>query len=67
MYEKGIPVKNRKYFLRIVDLMKRGLLTFEYLERRTAVKPCRKLTISQAASKSAKKDGEKKGAGGDKK
>jgi hypothetical protein len=46
--------------------MKRGLLTFEYLERRTSVKPCRKLTKSTgSAAKSAKKDGEKKG-GGDK-
>ena len=30
--------------------MRRGLLTFEYLSRRTSVKPCRKLTIAKAAS-----------------
>ena len=52
----GVPVKQRKYLLRAIDKLKRGVLTFEYLQRRTAVKPCRKLTISQAAAKGAKKD-----------
>jgi hypothetical protein len=48
-------------------MMRRGLITFEYLERRTAIKPCRKLTISQSAAKSAKKgEGDKKGAAADK-
>jgi hypothetical protein len=38
--------------------MKRGLLTFEYLQRRTALKPCRKLTIAQPqkAGKAKAKD-----------
>ncbi len=57
-------MKHRKYILRTVDLMKRGLLTFEYLQRRTVVKPIRKLTISTGASKGGKKDDKK---GGDKK
>lgn len=47
MKKKGVPVKQRKYLLRIRHMMKRGLLTFEYLSRRNVVKPCRKLTIAQ--------------------
>ena len=42
--KKGVPTKQRKYILRCVDFMRRGLLTFEYLERRKVVAPCRKLT-----------------------
>jgi hypothetical protein len=57
--KKGVPVKQRKYILGIVEKLRRGVLTFEYLERRTTIKPCRKLTISQAASKGAKKDEKK--------
>jgi hypothetical protein len=59
MKEKGVPVKQRKYLLRHIDFMKRGLLTFEYLSRRTTLKPCRKLTIAQpqkGKSAAAKKD-----------
>lgn len=41
---KGVPCRQRKYLLRHIDLMRRGILTFEYLSRRTAVKPCRKLS-----------------------
>lgn len=41
---KGVPCRQRKYLLRHIELMRRGILTFEYLSRRTAVKPCRKLS-----------------------
>ncbi len=62
MKKKGVPTKQRKYLFRIKEDLKRGILTFEYLERRTALKPCRKLTKSVGgASKNAKKEGEKKG------
>jgi hypothetical protein len=57
MKAKGVPVKQRKYLLSMVDKFKRGVLTFEYLQRRTSVKPCRKLTIS--AAKGGKKDEKK--------
>jgi hypothetical protein len=59
MKAKGVPCKQRKYLLRHVDLMKRGLLTFEYLSRRTSLKPCRKLTIAQP-QKAAKAKQDKK-------
>lgn len=62
MKKKGVPTKQRKYLLRIKEDLKRGILTFEYLERRTALKPCRKLTKSVGGSKNAKKDGDKKAA-----
>ena len=42
--EKGVPVKQRKYILRIINLLRRGLLTFEYIERRQHTAPVRKLT-----------------------
>lgn len=32
---KGIPAKVRKYLLRIREELRRGVLTFDYLERRT--------------------------------
>ncbi len=57
--KKGVPTKQRKYILGIVDKLRRGVLTFEYLQRRTTIKPCRKLTISQSAGKAAKKDDKK--------
>lgn len=41
---KELPVKQRKYLSRIVLLLKRGLLNFNYLERRVHTKPVRKLT-----------------------
>ena len=59
MKAKGVPVKQRKYLLSMVDKFKRGVLTFEYLQRRTSVKPCRKLTISASAAKGGKKDEKK--------
>jgi hypothetical protein len=40
--------------------MKRGLLTFEYLQRRTTLKPCRKLTIAQANKGGKAKSKDKK-------
>ena len=43
--------------------MRRGLLTFEYLSRRTSVKPCRKLTIAKAAAGGSKKAAAGAGAG----
>ncbi|KRW99545.1 hypothetical protein PPERSA_02403 [Pseudocohnilembus persalinus] len=35
MKEKGIPPKIRRYILDIKEQLRRGVLTFEYLERRT--------------------------------
>eukprot|EP00340_Litonotus_pictus_P006988 CAMPEP_0170518194 /NCGR_PEP_ID=MMETSP0209-20121228/3940_1 /TAXON_ID=665100 ORGANISM="Litonotus pictus, Strain P1" /NCGR_SAMPLE_ID=MMETSP0209 /ASSEMBLY_ACC=CAM_ASM_000301 /LENGTH=112 /DNA_ID=CAMNT_0010803661 /DNA_START=151 /DNA_END=489 /DNA_ORIENTATION=+ len=45
--EKGVAAKQRKYLLRIIDMLRRGLLTFEYIESRRHTKPCRKLTKPQ--------------------
>jgi len=39
--EKGIPAMNRRYLLRVRELMRRGLLTFEYLARRTKTEKIR--------------------------
>ena len=61
MKKKGVPTKQRKYLLRVKEDLKRGILTFEYLERRTALKPCRKLTKSLGGAK-GKKEAEKKAA-----
>jgi len=60
--EKNIPVKQRKYLLRTVHFLRSGILTFEYLQRRLAIKPCRKLTIAQPTKggKGVQKKGEKK-------
>jgi len=33
----GIPPQKRKYIMRIVEELRRGVLTFEYLERRTVL------------------------------
>ena len=41
MKERGVPVVNRKYILRCRELLRRGLLTFEYLNRRTCLDKCR--------------------------
>jgi len=35
MKEKGIKPQQRKYIFRIREMLKRGVLTFEYLNRRT--------------------------------
>jgi len=32
---KGVPAKERKHILRSVEKLRRGLLSFEYLFRRT--------------------------------
>ena len=42
MKERGIPTIQRKYILRCRELLRRGLLTFEYLSRRTCLDKCRK-------------------------
>jgi hypothetical protein len=59
MKAKGVPVKQRKYLLGVVDKFRRGLLTWEYIQSRTSIKPCRKLTISAGAAKGGKKDDKK--------
>ena len=33
--EKGLPPHHRKYILSKVEMLRRGVLTFEYLQRRT--------------------------------
>jgi hypothetical protein len=60
--EKSVPVKQRKYLLRTVHFLRSGILTFEYIQRRIAVKPCRKLSIAQPTKggKKAEKKGDKK-------
>ncbi len=65
MKEKGIPIKQRKYLLRVRELMRRGLITFDFLARRTCVKPVHKLTKS-SSNKKAKKGGDAKGGAGKK-
>ena len=67
MKEKGIPIKQRKYILRIKELMRRGLITFEFLARRTCVKPVHKLTKSSPNKKAKKTDAKGKGAAAGKK
>lgn len=62
--KKELPIKQRKYLLRCINLMRRGLLTFEYLESRKHTEPVRKLTRPQV--KKAKKV-EDKDKGGEKK
>jgi hypothetical protein len=42
--EKGLPVKQRKYLLRMVHMMRRGLITFDFLKARTNTKTIYKLT-----------------------
>ena len=37
MKEKGIPAKIRKYILSMREELRRGIMTFEYLEKRTAL------------------------------
>ena len=39
---RGVPTVQRKYLLRCRELLRRGLLTFEYLNRRTCLDKCRK-------------------------
>jgi hypothetical protein len=56
--KKELPIKQRKYLIRNVDLMRRGLLTFEYLDSRIKTAPCRKLT--KPVKKEVKKKKEEK-------
>lgn len=37
MKKKGVPPKIRKHVMRMREELRRGVLTFEYLERRTTV------------------------------
>ncbi len=41
MKQKGIPTVQRKYILRCRELLRRGVLTFEYLNRRTCLEKVR--------------------------
>lgn len=38
MKKKDIPANPRKYIRMMCERMKRGVLTFEYLDRRTQIK-----------------------------
>ena len=38
---KGIPIVQRKYIMHCRELLRRGLLTFEYLNRRTCLEKVR--------------------------
>jgi hypothetical protein len=60
MKEKVIPVKQRKYLLRVRELIRRGLITFNFISRRTCLKPVHKLRKS-SSNKKAKKGGDAKG------
>ena len=62
MKTKGIPIKQRKYILRIREFMRRGLITFEFLSKRTSVKPVHKLTKVSPNKKAKKTDAKGKGA-----
>lgn len=35
MKEKGVPTSQRKYILKTREMLRRGILTFDYLGRRT--------------------------------
>ena len=37
MKEKGLPAHHRKHILNVIEMMRRGLFGFDYLERRTCV------------------------------
>ena len=37
MKKMGVPVKQRKYIFRCREQLKAGVLTFEYLKRRTVL------------------------------
>ena len=41
MKGRGVPCKQRKYILRCREQLKLGVLTFEYLKRRTVTDRCR--------------------------
>ena len=41
MKKNGVPCKQRKYILRCREQLRLGLLTFEYLKRRTVTDRCR--------------------------
>ena len=42
MRERGVPTVQRKYILRCRELLRRGILTFEYLGRRTVLNPLKR-------------------------
>ena len=42
MKDRGIPTIQRKYILRCREMLRRGVLTFEYLSRRTVLSNVRK-------------------------
>ena len=42
MKDKGVPTHQRKYILRCREMLRRGVLTFEYLSRRTCLENVRK-------------------------
>ena len=41
MKQRGIPIQQRKYIFRCKEQLKLGILTFEYLARRTVTDRCR--------------------------
>ena len=41
MKERGVPIAQRKYIFRCREQLKAGVLTFEYLNRRTCTDRCR--------------------------
>ena len=43
MKAKEIPVRQRKYILRMKEMLRCGQLNFDYLSKRTHVKPCREI------------------------
>ena len=59
MKERGVPPKKRRYIKRVVEMMRRGVISFESLEKRTAVS-----VVKEKAPKVPVKGGKK---GGDKK
>jgi len=42
MHEKGVPPKARRYILNAKEQLRRGVLTFEYLQRRTSLEIAKK-------------------------
>lgn len=62
--ERGLSARKRKYITWVVEMMRRGVLTFDALEKRTAVS-----VVKEEAPKTPAKGGKKSGGdkGGDKK
>ena len=53
MKEKGVPARVRRWILGIREKLRRGVLTFEYLERRTVFEIKKKSKDKRPAAKSA--------------